>query len=106
MTKARGQGTGSPALSSKQLQVTQCGGPQPAGKHILQMISLRARPGESKDLLKEKQRSPGSLPAWEAGRVAVEPRALLRGNASQRGGPGGEGWRAVGDTRVTASGTG
>ena len=54
------------------------------------MISLRARPGESKDLLKEKQRSPGSLPAQEAGRVAV--------NASQRGGPGEEGCRAGEDT--------
>ena len=71
---------------------------QPAGKHILQMISLRARPGESKDLLKEKQRSPGSLPAQEAGRVAV--------NASQRGGPGEEGCRAGEDTQATARGTG
>ena len=72
--------------------------PRPAGKHILQMISFRARPGERKDLLKEKQRSPGSLPAREAGRVAV--------NTSRRGGPSEEGCRAGGDTRATARGTG
>lgn len=63
-------------------------GPRPAGKHILQMISLRARPGESKDLLKEKQRSPGSLPAREAGRVAVAALGLAKGERFPERGPG------------------
>ena len=52
------------------------------------MISLRARPGESKDLLKEKQRSPGSLPAREAERVAVAALGLAKGECFRERGPG------------------
>ena len=86
--------------------------PGPAGKHTLQMISSRARPGESKDLLKEKQRSPGSLAAQEAGWAAVAPRASLRGLLPPASGLGpwspgwwGGGWGAGGGAGCSLPGT-